>query len=58
MTKIINFSMGILSGALVGMAVASIIDPIDKKHKKCIRKKGNKICKSIEHTMDNFANMF
>ncbi len=58
MTKIINFSMGMISGALVGMAVASLIDPIDKKHKKCIRKKGNKICRSIEHTLDSFADMF
>ncbi len=58
MTKIINFSMGLLSGALVGMAVVSLIDPIDKRHKKSIRKKGNKICKSIEHTLDSFADMF
>ena len=58
MTKAINFSLGMISGALVGMAGASLIDPIDKKHKKCIRKKGNKICKSLERTMDNFADMF
>ena len=58
MTKAINFSLGMISGALVGIAAASLIDPIDKKHKKCIRKKGNKICKSIEHTLDSFADMF
>lgn len=58
MTKIVNFSLGILSGAIVGMALVALTDPIDKKYKKCIRKKGNKIMKSIEHTMDNFADMF
>ena len=58
MTKIINFSMGLVSGAILGMAVGALADPIDKKHKKCIRKKGNKICKSIEHSLDNFADMF
>ena len=58
MTKIVNFSMGLLSGALIGMAVGAITEPVDKKHKKCIRKKGNKICKSIEHTLDSFADMF
>ncbi|MDO5477865.1 MAG: hypothetical protein Q4G23_01740 [Clostridia bacterium] len=58
MTKIINFSMGLFSGALLGMAVFALTDPIDKKHKKCIRKKGNRICKSIEHTLDSVADMF
>ena len=58
MTQIINFSFGMLSGAIVGMAVVALLDPIDKKHKKCIRKKGTRIMKSIEHSMDNFADMF
>lgn len=58
MTKIVNFSMGLFSGALIGMAVFALSDPISSKHKKCIRKKGNKICRSIENTLDNFADMF
>lgn len=58
MTKMINFSVGMLSGAIVGMAVVALMDPIDKKHKKYIRKKGNRIMKSIEQKMDNFADMF
>ncbi len=58
MTKVIKFTAGVATGALVGMAIGALIDPISDKQKKALHKKSCHIFREIGNTIDSFADMF
>lgn len=58
MTKVINFTAGVVTGALIGMAVGALLDPICDKQKKIMQKKSNHLFRAIGNAMDSFSEMF
>lgn len=58
MIKTIKFTAGVAAGALVGMAVGALIDPISDRQKKALQKKSCHMFREIGNTIDSFANMF
>lgn len=58
MTKLINFTAGVAAGAIVGMAISAIVDPINSRQKRYIQRKSNHAVKAIGNALDCFADMF
>lgn len=58
MSKAINFTAGVATGAAIGMAVGALIDPINDKQKKMIEKKSSHLFKALGATIDNLVDMF
>ncbi len=58
MSKAINFTAGMATGAAIGMAIGAILDPINDKEKKMMQKKSSHIFKTIGTTIDGFIDMF
>lgn len=58
MSKAINFTAGVATGAAIGMAVGALTDPINDKQKKMIEKKSSHLFKALGATIDNLVDMF
>lgn len=57
MSKAINFTAGVATGAALGMAIGAILDPISDKDKKMLQKKSSNVFKAIGTAVDNFVDM-
>ena len=56
--KAINFTAGLISGAIIGMAVGALMDPMSDKKKKCLKKKSSHMMRTVGATMESLADMF
>lgn len=58
MGKAVSITTAMTVGAIIGMAMGALIDPINDKQKRCIQKKSSHVFRTIGQTIDSFANMF
>lgn len=58
MSKAINFTAGVATGAVIGMAIGAIMDPISDRDKKILQKKSSHMFKAIGTAIDNLVDMF
>lgn len=57
MSKAINFTAGMAAGAVIGMAVGALLDPINDKQKKQLEKKSSHLFKALGTTIDNLVDI-
>lgn len=50
-----NFVKGMLTGALVGAGIVTLINPMDKRSVRQMKRRANRVAKTVEGVADNVS---